>query len=609
MLFKLSLTGLKSRFKDYAVLFSGLTLSAAIFYMFLTMATNQEYLKGASVISAQTTKLAFGLGIVLLSIITFVYLVYANSFLLSMRKKDYGTYMMLGAKNSKIGQLIFIETLVVGLLAAVIGCLIGIGLAQWLSGLLVKQLGLAVHGFYGFYVPALFWTLVFYAIIFFLASLWNRRKLVKSNLINLLHEDQKPIKLRKHPILKTFEAVIGILLLAAGYWAMASYATLQTESLWIGLITIILGSFFVFDSFFSGMIAILQKNKKFKYHGLNSFTLGQLKFRLTDYTRILSVISILFALALGAITVGLNFKNMADQTLDATYYDAVLYRKTPAVKQQLKKIPVQKEISFDYKVVNKKNTQHIYVDGALLAKKKIHFVHYAMKNGQPVYKNRLFDVKALNGQVKSETQVENNSNFASLTVYGEGIVQAVSKQKYAQIKAPVRTTSLLQVANFKQHYKQLEKLQKLATPTGKDIFIDESAQKATSYVLINNMASGFEFMGFFLGIAFLAMLASTLMFKVLSGANSDKPRYEMLYKIGSHKRALKNSIAKEIGILFLLPAVLGVIDVLFGLQFFKALLANPYDKIWIPFTLFFVLYLIYYVITVVLYQNIVLKKK
>ncbi|MDK7192915.1 hypothetical protein QP420_06675, partial [Bifidobacterium sp. UMB1197] len=71
------------------------------------------------------------------------------------------------------------------------------------------------------------------------------------------------------------------------------------------------------------------------------------------------------------------------------------------------------------------------------------------------------------------------------------------------------------------------------------------------------MTSGFEFMGFFLGLAFLAMLASTLMFKVLSGANSDKPRYQMLWKVGTRKSLLKASIAKEIGILFVLPAVLG----------------------------------------------------
>nr|WP_281830221.1 MULTISPECIES: FtsX-like permease family protein [Lactobacillus] len=50
--------------------------------------------------------------------------------------------MMLGARNSKISRLIFTETIVVGLLAAVLGIIVGIGLTQVVSELLISQLGL-----------------------------------------------------------------------------------------------------------------------------------------------------------------------------------------------------------------------------------------------------------------------------------------------------------------------------------------------------------------------------------------------------------------------------------------------------------------------------------
>ena len=104
------------------------------------------------------------------------------------------------------------------------------------------------------------------------------------------------------------------------------------------------------------------------------------------------------------------------------------------------------------------------------------------------------------------------------------------------------------------------------------------------------------------------MLASTLMFKVLSGAASDKMRYEMLYKIGTRRKVLKQSIRHEIGVLFLLPGILGVIDVLFGLRLFTALLPHPYMGFWVPFSIFIVLYFIYYAVTVKLYENLVLQK-
>src|SRR5699024_5283322 len=151
----LSLTGLKSRFKDYAVLFSGLTLAAAIFYMFMTIAFNPAFLKSSIAIAFSITQMVFIFGIALLSIITLFYIVYSTSFLLSMSKKDYGTYMILRAINSKIGRLIFTETVVIGLLATALGILIGIGLTQVVSQLLISQLGLQLHKFLGFYLPAI----------------------------------------------------------------------------------------------------------------------------------------------------------------------------------------------------------------------------------------------------------------------------------------------------------------------------------------------------------------------------------------------------------------------------------------------------------------------
>ncbi|KRL66911.1 peptide ABC transporter permease [Companilactobacillus versmoldensis DSM 14857 = KCTC 3814] len=134
-----------------------------------------------------------------------------------------------------------------------------------------------------------------------------------------------------------------------------------------------------------------------------------------------------------------------------------------------------------------------------------------------------------------------------------------------------------------------------------------SGDKYQQYQTINGFFSGLEFMGFFLGIAFLAMLASCLMFKILSGAAGDVKRYQMLHKIGTRQRALRQSINKEIAVLFTVPAVIGIVHVLVGVQMFKALLVQPYAYIEIPFLIFLVLYLGYYFLTRYLYKKIVLK--
>ncbi|WP_278415871.1 FtsX-like permease family protein [Lactobacillus taiwanensis] len=621
MLWKLSLTGIKSRFKDYLVLFSGLTFASAIFYMFMTLATNPAFLKGSLSIAFQITQIVFGFGIALLSIITFVYIVYANSFLLSMRQKDYGMYMMLGARTSKIGRLIFTETLVVGLLATLLGTVLGVALTQGVSSILISQLGLQIHKFVGFYLPALLWTIAFFAILFFLAAFWNRHKLVKSNIINLLHEDQKPVKLHRNKLWKFIEALLGIALLGTGYWAMMHAVKLGTKTIPIAFFTIVFGSYFTFDSFFTAIIDLLRKNLAFKYRKLHSFTLGQLKFRLSDYTRILSTVSLLFALALGAITVGLNFNNMTEQAMESTYYDVVLYNHNKKVDNQLKKVSVKSTTNLEYKIImegkGKERQRILYIPESQIKNNKIMYQHYSRKNDVSHYDTRRITLNDFKNK-KSNVAAEGEYQLVSLTPYKDAQVKVVPQVQYNRIKAKVNKIELLRVNDFRSNFNNIEKLQKLSVnqmisspnATKDGINVNLSNSKSAQYRLVSSMTSGFEFMGFFLGLAFLAMLASTLMFKVLSGANSDKPRYQMLWKIGTRKSLLKSSIAKEIGILFALPAALGVVDVLFGLQLFKSILGmNTYDKLWIPFTIFGVLYVIYYLLTVILYQHIVLQKE
>lgn len=599
MLWKLSLTGIKSRFKDYLVLFSGLTLAAAIFYMFLTLALNPHFLKHALPFAYQTISVVFGFGLVLLALITFVYLLYANSFLLSMRKRDYGMYMMLGARKGKIGRLIFTETLVIGFLASVVGMGIGILLTQFISKLLVQQLGLIIHHFVGFYLPAMMWTLIFFAILFFLAAVWNSLKLTRSKVISLIHEKQKPVKLHVNKTWKGIEAVLGILLLAAGYWAMAAYKTLKLNSIPLALVTIVLGSYFVFSSFFTVIIDLLRRNQRFAFRGLRAFTLGQLKFRINAYNRILTIVSLLFALALGAITVGLNFNHLTDESVQQEYYDAVLPRKSHAVKRSLRGLTVRKEDNFTYKLKDRK----IYVSGPEIDAQKIKANLYH-PNQDMFAEYRTVTMKA--SKIKDRRSIE-QTYFLGLVPAELGELKIVSQAKYDRVQAPKQRVYLLVFKDFKQNWQKIKRVQDLALQ--KQAGWQTYEFKIFNYQAALALASGFEFMGFFLGIAFLAMLASTLMFKVLSGAGSDRPRYEMLWKVGAKTKLLRASIAKEIGVLFSLPAVLGMVDVLFGLQFFKSLLQNPYDKIWLPFIIFLALYLLYYLLTVKLYEGIVLKRE
>ena len=60
----------------------------------------------------------------------------------------------------------------------------------------------------------------------------------------------------------------------------------------------------------------------------------------------------------------------------------------------------------------------------------------------------------------------------------------------------------------------MEKLDELQLDKYKNVTAERMNSKYQSYDMFYGVASGTVFMGFFLGIAFLAMMASCLMFKI-----------------------------------------------------------------------------------------------
>lgn len=98
--------------------------------------------------------------------------------------------------------------------------------------------------------------------------------------------------------------------------------------------------------------------------------------------------------------------------------------------------------------------------------------------------------------------------------------QMLDQTGFDQLELPVTILQTIKVSDFIQDLPQLKKLvaQNLTNNylDGADA-LGGFGQKVDAYTAFNGMFSGLEFMGFFLGITFSTMLASCLMFKILSG--------------------------------------------------------------------------------------------
>ncbi|PEQ06313.1 FtsX-like permease family protein [Bacillus toyonensis] len=616
MLFKLSMSGLKSKLQDYIVLLIGLIVSISTCYMFQTLALNKAFLESNP--HATMVAIAFKIGSFLLAIVTFFYILYANSFLLSLRQKEFGMYMMLGAKKHKVTLLMFIETIVVGTISLVIGITVGVGLAEGIGQLLMKQLEFSGEGYKALYIPSMTVTCSFFLALFIVSAILNSMKLSRISVLQLVHADAKTERVAVKRKMTGVIAFLGLILLGIGYASLIHIAQLSEKEfgtvpklMGIGLIAATVGTYMLFGSLLPVMLNKIKSNKKCREKGLNAFTFAQLNFRVNSLTRVLATVAILVALGAGGIACGMAFKNNVLKSTDkGKIYDSVVHNPTAEEKKILSSILFQEKLVYRYKVDDK----YVYYIKEELEKNRPLVADRENRKTMKVSEKFPVDAFVLSGSWytdKGETKQWKDAfrNIQPAYMYPDHEMKIVDQNIYDRMKGEESTVFIGKTDEFGTYLKEWKKLDELQVVKYKNVQTEELNSTYQTYKGNYSFSSGFMFMGFFVGIAFLAMMASCLMFKILSGASKDRTRYQMLRKIGVRRELLTKSIYKELFFVFLVPAIVGIVHVLVGMNMFSPLIIDLYFRIWLPLVIFVVIYLTYYFITVQLYKRIVLPKK
>ncbi|KRM13503.1 FtsX-like permease family protein [Paucilactobacillus suebicus] len=594
MLFKLGLNGIKRRLGDYLILFSGLIISSAIFFLFTSFATDQKFLKQN--ISMASVGVVFYFGLVLLTLITIVYVWYAQSFWLGMRTQDYGMLMTFGAKRATIDRLILIETLMIQMGASIIGVVIGFFVTKWASNALMSRLDVHLKGLsFSSPKPVIVTLIIFFCLAIF-CSLVAIVKLRRLPLNEVIHANQQVESGAVKSSSLLIAAGSGIILLIIGFYSMVNINDIKIKAIPIALVTITLGSYLVINSLLTTVVSFI-RHSAFARHHLRVFTLGQLEFRIGNYTKMLTMVTILFSLSLGAITVGTGYyRQIPIMSSRASAYTMNFTNPNRKAVKLINQLDLTRDVTYHQITQGK----YVYYDQAELKKQPFQMVK-AMSNQNkirtPKYRN--VDTMSL---IQSGSEQMAFKDMQSDTVQNKEII-ILTNQKFNQQAGKHSDLRLIRVKSFRQSLPILKKLARYES-------VDQRNGTKTSntydtYLASNALFGGLEFMGVFLGIAFLTMLASCLMFKVLSGAQADLHRYQILHKIGANRRQMSVALLSEIGVLFLVPAILGVTYVSIGLQMFTEIMFSPYDG-FIPITIIFlVCYALYYLITIVIYRQLI----
>ena len=303
---ELSLRNAKRQARDYLVYFVTVVMAAALLYSFNGLVFSQEIItlsKGISVLP---------LMIVLASVVVvcvFGWLVaYATRFMLLRRGRELGLYLLIGLENRQLARLFFLENLAVGGCALVLGTALGGLLYQAFRAIVLALFGQPYAFSFGFSLPALGLTVLYFALIYLFALRRSRKYIRRANIHDLIYVDRanEGMVIQTGTVRRwmfSFSIVLGV---AGTCLLMAGGAILGVTG--AGCVIAFLFGFFL--SFASGVPAFFDRRPARKYRGQSLLVFRTLTAKLATMGVLMATISMIFTATLISEGAGLVFRGL-----------------------------------------------------------------------------------------------------------------------------------------------------------------------------------------------------------------------------------------------------------------------------------------------------------
>ena len=303
---KLSLRNAQRQARDYLVYFVTVVMAAALLYSFNGLVFSQEIITLSRSISV------LPLMIVLASVVVvcvFGWLVaYATRFMLLRRGRELGLYLLIGLENRQLARLFFLENLAVGGCALVLGTALGGLLYQAFRAIVLALFGQPYAFSFGFSLPALGLTVLYFALIYLFALRRSRKYIRRANIHDLLYVDRanEGMVIQTGTVRRwmfSFSIVLGV---AGTCLLMAGGAILGVTG--AGCVIVFLFGFFL--SFASGVPAFFDRRPARKYRGQSLLVFRTLTAKLATMGVLMATISMIFTATLISEGAGLVFRGL-----------------------------------------------------------------------------------------------------------------------------------------------------------------------------------------------------------------------------------------------------------------------------------------------------------
>ena len=630
MLFKLSLKNISKSIKDYAIYFFTLILGVAIFYVFNAIDDQSVMMKVSSTTSEiikLMTNVLSGVSVFVSIILAFL-IVYASRFLIKRRNKEFGVYLTLGMSKKKISLILFIETLIIGIVSLVVGLGIGFLLSQLMSILVANMFEADLTRFqFVFSTNACIKTLIYFSIMYFVVMIFNTINISKCKLIDLMYSNKKSEKIKlKNPLFCTIVFIISCIALGFAYYQVTGGIEKMADanSIFVPIGVGAISTFFVFWSLSGLLLKIFISMKNIYYKGLNSFTLRQFSSKINTMTFSMTIICLMLFITICVLSSALSMKNSLNKNVIEFSPRDIEISKPANVDLEVNDF-TDKQIEnyklsfeeiftkngFDFKKFKNIVYFSLYADDYVTLKSTLGTYYKTAKKNYPFLRYDDYIVLMKNSDYNN---LANNFNLEKINLNSDQYAVVGNYKEMIDIKneALKRNTEIIvnQRIYLPKYKKAINGFYEMGSQKSEIGFIvlpddalnenqkisnkmvadyngnqDDIEKDVTSflnntskYIITFNTKKDIRdasvglgaivtFLGLYLGIIFLISCAAILALKELSESSDNVEKFVVLRKIGVDEQELNKALFKQIGIFFMFPLILAIIHSICGVMF------------------------------------------
>ncbi|MBH5319580.1 ABC transporter permease [Paenibacillus sp. GSMTC-2017] len=648
-LLDLTIRNVKRNFRLYSIYLFSMIIGVIIQFTFSSLMFNED-LKGAL-----QNRENFQTGVALASIAIFLFIIffilYANSFFMRQRKKEFGMYLLYGLSEKQITRMVFYETLFISAVSLITGVLLGGLLSKLFGMLLMKLMQYDQPISLNFPIEAISLTTGVFFLLAIIISIQSYITINRVQLTELFHAKQKMEK----PIrTSAFMAILALLLLGMAFTLISSgkgsvvwqdYPKISLIAVAIGIIG---GTYLFFRQFVGWLLQRISRRKTY-HEGNTVLWTSSLRFQIRGNTLNLTFISLFSAAIMMLLCfVTINYKvqfeavernlpnDMAFQSLDSATtnkIDELIKRSKHEINYHLKHEGIVSTPITDMNVAFD-NPEYYWSDVLLVSEKTYnemielrgHDEHVQLQGDEAVSLSQgsdfptafaageqpIFTVKT---NVETTFKLTQKKDYAYLGWASDPITSMVIKPAVIVISEE-KYDSLMGHAN-KQSFEiyglqDAQNAQELSVQVHAIVTKTPDAYYSSFSDVYSKQIEGSSLMLFssgFLALIAIFALASIIYFKQLREATDERIQYAILRKIGVDNREMKSVIRKQLLFVFLPPLVLGVLHSWFIIKYYILDSVKDFPEltgiVWTIMGVYFLIYLLFYASSTTFYYKIV----